>query len=86
MAYIFNDADEKYAKAVVLYTDGTDLFVDAEKKTKVTHDEALSACFKGLLIQDTTKEYSAVTAFKDDAGTLTVSVGETDYTVKDPSL
>ena len=78
---IFGDAKDKYVSNYVLYGNTNKLYLDAEHETEVDHDAALDACLKGLLVYDATAGYSTVTSFKDNAGTLSVVVGETTYTV-----
>lgn len=78
---IFDDAKDKNVSAYVLYGNASKLYLDSTHKNEVGHDAALDACMRGLLVYDATNGYSTVTSFKDSAGTLTVKVGSTTYTV-----
>ena len=80
MDKIFANADDKYVLNRILYGNASKLYVDAKHTTEVSHDEALDACMKGVLIF-ATDTYNVVTSFKDASGTLTVNTGETAYTV-----
>lgn len=77
----YADAEEKFVKNTVLYGDSSKLYVDAAHTTEVDHDTALNACLKGALVCTATGTYEAVTKIVDASGTLTVSCGETTYTV-----
>lgn len=79
----FWDAKDKYVAVTVVYGDGTYLYADAAKTEKISHDDMLDLCFKGVVIYDTTDStYYNVVSFKDAAGTLTVTdAGETAYSV-----
>lgn len=78
---VFDDAKDTHVSNYVLYGNANKLYVDSKFATEVTHDEAFDACLKGVLVYDATNGYSTVTSFKDSAGTLSVVVGETTYTV-----
>lgn len=70
----FEDAKDQHVAVTVLYGDGSALYADEAKTQKVTHDDALDLCFKGVVIYDLTdKTYYSVASFKDAAGTLTVT-------------
>lgn len=82
MERIFSDANEKYVKNFVLYghTDKY-LYLDAAHTTKVSLEDALNMCQKGLLVV-----YNGFTCvpvcFKENAGHLevTVATGTTTLT------
>lgn len=70
----FEDAKDQHVAVTVLYGDGSALYADEAKTQKVTHDDALDLCFKGVVIYDLTdKTYFSVVSFKDAAGTLTMT-------------
>lgn len=79
----FQDAKDKYVAVTVLYGDGTTLYADEAKAVKVSHDDALDLCFKGVVVYDLTdKTYYHVVSFKDADGTLTVTDSDDNaYTV-----
>lgn len=71
--YIYADSEEKYVLGVVLYGNESKLYLDAEHTTEVDHDFALNACKKGIVRVFATDTYYAVSSFKEDSGTLTVT-------------
>lgn len=78
---IYQDSKDKRVSNYVLYSDGTDLFLQAAHSTRPTVEEAYNACLHGCLVHDATAGYSTVTSFKMDGGSLTVKVGDTTFTV-----
>lgn len=83
---VYHDAGEREIRAVVLYAKTNKLYTDAAGETEVTHDLAFELCEKGFLRVFDTDTYYAVTAYKETAGTLTVTYGEKTATVTNPSL
>lgn len=80
---VYHDFGEREVRAVVLYANASELYVDKEHTTKVEHDVALDLCEKGFLRVFDTDTFYAVTSFKDSAGTLTVGYNSTTATVTD---
>lgn len=78
--YVFSDAEQKYAQAVVMYAKSTsDGFIYADKETTQTvdHDTLLKLCMMGLLVVNYKEAYHYPVYFKDSAGTVTVTIATT---------
>lgn len=78
---VYQDAKDKRVSTYVLYANASKLYVDSAHTTEVKHDDAFDACLRGCLVYDETNGYVAVSSFKDASGTLTITAGETPYTV-----
>ena len=77
MNKIFADAEEKYAKSVILYTKAsgdTYLYADVAQTTTVGHDDVLNLCQKGMLLISHSDSVYTPILYKDATGTVTVTI------------
>lgn len=91
MTNVYFDSEQKYLAKTVLYAKKTsDGFIYADEKTtvKVSHDNLLDLCMKGLVIvKQVEGAFMYPVYFKDASGTVTVTVatkvGASDSAVLD---
>lgn len=72
---IYEDANDQHIRNIVVFSDGTNAFVDEAKTVKVPGETLLRWATLGLLVKTSTG-YAAVTEVSEAGGVVTVKAGD----------
>lgn len=74
----FADSEEKFLKRVIVYGHSDNaLYVDEAHTTKLSKDDALNLCVKGLMVVHMDETYYNPVLFKENGGKVDVTIATT---------